>query len=713
MSARVGSQEITMADGKDVREAHFHLDTREELYIRCLEGNEEIGRLFEYRVELLRKHAKDPMTPDEFLGKSATVELKDHESSSRFFNGWVTHFERAGEIEGRFDVYLITVRPWLWHLTQGSDCRIFQHKSAVEIIQEVFNGYKTKELESRLKVTYRKRGFCVQYRESDFAFVSRLMEEEGIHYHFEHSKGHHVMVLGDSTDAHKPIRGDGLAWAPAQSDKAGADGRPSHDIITEWRRVHSVRTLEYTHTDYDFEAPTSDLKGTAKRKKQYNEPGTLEIYDYPGEYDDPEQSGKTGVKQKEAERLAKLRIQAYESHHAMATATTPCRGVVAGASIDFKDHLDEHKYLIARNLFTFRSGEFESKQADDRWGFESQIELVSSEVHYIPFAVTHKPVIAGPQTAVVVGPSGDEIHTDKHGRVKVQFMWDRVGKKDANSSCWVRVSQPWAGKKFGFVNLPRLGDEVIVEFLEGNPDRPIVTGRVYNGNNMPPYELPKHATITGLKTHSTPASKEAEFNELRFEDRNGNEYVWLKAAKDYHLLVNNDASETVENSRWTSIKKDFAHKVGENITLDVGKVATVAIQGDTHAKFGADLNVAIAGGLNVKTDGAITVKGSKLALTTDQGVDLSVGAALQVTANNTVHISGTAGVVIDGGMQLCIKAGGAFITLGPDGVTIQGTMVKVNSGGAAGTAKAAASANPAQPKAPKLPEKDKDPLTSS
>ena len=693
-----------------MREALFHSELGPDVLLcRRMEGEEEIGRLFEYRVELLRLSKDGAVSPDKLLGKNVTVELKDTESAHRLYNGWVSHFERLGEADGRYDVYRVDLRPWLWYLKLGADCRIFQHKTAVEIIQEVFSEYKTKQIDNRLAGTYRKRAFCVQYRESDFDFVSRLMEDEGIYYHFEHSKGRHVMVLGDGASAHHALRGGSLGWAAGQTD-----GHVNPNVITDWRRVRSVRSLKYTHTDYDHEAPTVDLKASATRQGGFTAPADLEVFDYPGEYDDLAQSGNTSAKKQEGERLAKLRIRAYEAHHDVVSAATRCRGVAAGLSFTFKDHDDKGDFLITKNEFTFYFGAFEAKKDNVAWGFESRLELVPKGTPYLPFAVTARPVISGPQTDKVVGPSGDEIHTDKHGRVKVQFIWDRVGKKDQDSSCWVRVSQPWASKQFGFVNLPRIGDEVMVEFLEGNPDRPIITGRVYNGALPPPYKLPEHATVTGLKTRSSKEGAEGNFNELRFEDKKGAEHVWFQAEKDYHLLVKNDASETVKKNAWTHIEKNSARKVGENLTLDVGKVATVAVKEDTHAKLGADLNLAITGAMNVKANEAIAIKGGQaIAITSGQGMDLSVGQGVKLSANSTVHISATAGVVIDGGTQLCIKAGGAFITLGPDGVSIQGTMVKINSGGAAGSASAAASANPAAPKEPTLPDPDKDPLASA
>jgi type VI secretion system secreted protein VgrG len=675
-----------------------------------MSGEEEIGRLFEYRVELLRRTKDGQVSPDDLLGKNVTVELKDVNDAPRYFNGWVSHFEQLGETDGRYDVYRVDLRPWLWYLRLSANCRIFQHKTAVEILQDVCGQYKTKQIEdNRLTSTYRKRAFCVQYRESDFDFVSRLMEDEGIYYHFEHSKGRHVMVLGEGSSAHRALRGGSLGWAAGQ-----ADGHLSQDVITRWRRLRSVRSLKYTHTDYDPETPTSDLTASASRKGGFDAPSDLEVFDYPGEYDDLEQSGNTTAKKQAGERLAKLRIQAYEAHHDVIDAVTRCRGVAAGLSFSFKDHADKGEYLITRNDFEFRFGAFEGQEdSGHRLGFESRLDLVPKGVRYLPFAVTARPVISGPQTATVVGPSGDELHTDKHSRVKVQFLWDRAGKNDQDSSCWVRVSQPWASKQFGFINLPRIGDEVVVEFLEGNPDRPIITGRVYNGTHAPPFTLPEHATVTGIRTRSSKDGGADTYSELRFEDEKGKEYVRLQSERDFHRLVKNDAFDSVNNDCWADVGKNDSRKVGENYTLNIGKASTVSVGADTNVTLGADGAFDIAGQAGIQVGQALALKvGEAATVSTGTGVDLKVGAGLKINATSSVAITGTAGVVIDGVTQLTIKAGGAFITLGPDGVSITGTLVKINSGGSAGSAPSAQSAQPAKPTKPADPKKNEDPLKS-
>ena len=679
------------------------------LLLRRLHAREELGRLPEYRVELLRLSKSAPIAAAELLGKNVNVRLQISKSKFRFINGVVARFERGG-VAGRFDVYHLEMRAWLWQLTLGADCRIFQDQSVTEILDKVFQGYGSSALvEKRLTGTFAKRPFTVQYRESDFAFVSRLMEEEGLYYYFEHAKDKHTLVLCNSPKGHSAIEGAGLHWAAKQL------GNPlREDVVTQWSRAHNLGSLKFTHTGFAAEAPTADLLGTASRSSSYPKPNDLEVFDYPGGHDDLAMvEGSSAAKRAEGKRRADLRVDAFESGHVVATGLSPYRHLAAGVTFALVDHPDAGGYLVTRADFEMEYGGYEANADTTSFGFNCRFTAVPKELKFQPQASTARPIIHGPQTATVTGQAGDEIHTDKYGRVKLQFRWDREGKANEKSSCWVRVSHPWAGKQFGMIAVPRIGDEVVVEFLDGNPDRPIVTGRVYNGDNMPPYELPAQATVSGIKTQSSKGGELTTANELRFDDKKGSEYVWFQAEKDFHQLVKHDALVSVQNDSWTDVTNNAAHKVGENLTLSIGKVATVAVLEDTHVKLGADFNLAVTGALNLKVTDAVAVEGeAAVVLTAGQGLDISAGQALNMSATSTLHIKGM-GIVIDGGTQLCIKAGGAFITLGPEGVTIQGVMTRINSGGGAGSATSAAKASPAAPKSPGKAVKNVDPLTKT
>ena len=681
------------------------------LLFRRMVAREELGRLPEYRLELLRETKKTPVKADQLLGAQVDIKLRLDDSSYRYINGFVTRFERGGVL-GRYDIYRVEVRPWLWQLTLGADCKIFQDKTAVGVIEAVFADYAAAGAVKKADVTraLTVRPFTVQYRESDLDFVTRLMEEEGIYFYFTHVKGAHTLVLTDKASTHPPIHGKKLRWAAKQLGE-----QLSEDVITQWASAHSVGSLAYVHTDFAAEKPTLDLKTEATRTVPYSKhPKKLEVFDYPGRYADVSMDEKPDAKKTVGTAWAQLQVDRFESQRVTAVGVTPYRYIAAGVTFDLVDHSsDDGGYLITAVDIEVNFAHYEARDSEMSTLMTCRFESVPKATPYQPKAIAERPLIYGPQTATVVGASGDEIMTDKFARVKLQFRWDREGKKNDKSSCWVRVSQPWAGKQFGAIALPRIGDEVVVEFLEGNPDRPLITGRVYNGDNMPPYELPAQATVSGTKSQSSKEGSLATANELRFDDKKGSEYVWLQAEKDFHQLVKNDSFETIKNDRWTAVVKNSAHKVGENLDLDVGKVAKINVLEDTHIKLGADMNLEVVGGFNVKVTDKVAVKGeAALAVTAGAAIDIDAGAALKMSAASTLHIKGL-GVVIDGGTQLTIKAGGAFISLGPEGVTIQGTMVKINCGGGAGAANQADKASPAAPKKPIEHKEHKDPLAKA
>lgn len=696
-------------------EALFHCPSplREtDLYFRSIKMREELGQLPEYHVELVREAAptKPVLMAARLLGKATSVQIKLSNETFRYVHGVITHFERGGSL-GNFDTYRVILRPWLWQLTLGADCRVFQDKTVLDILRAVFDEYHATCDTSKLSpANFRKRPYTVQYNESDYNFVARLMEEEGIYYYFTHTRDKHTMILCNSPGAHQAFSGGSLSWYAGQ---AGSGTRT--DTILEWARSHSLQSLKYAHTDFAAEATTMDLLASAARRPpaSYGELGDLEVFRYPGGHDDLAMTEGTG-KQGMGETLAQHQVDRFESEHSVATGLTQHRALAVGTTFQFKAHPDEDHYLVTGAITRMEFAGYEASFTARGPSYVCRFNAVPKKVPYKPPATAQRAIVHGPQTATVVGPSGDELHTDKFGRVKVLFHWDRFARKEKlleKSSCWVRVAHPWAGKGFGMVALPRVGDELVVEFMDGNPDRPLITGRVYNGTNMPPYELPAHASISGVRTRSTKDGDASSFNELRFEDKKGEEYVWLQAQKDFHRQVKNDAYDTVGNDAWCAVTKNADTRVGENLTLSVGKVSTVKLGEDVHAALGADLNLKIGGALNLAIADGVAVKGDQaIKLSAGQALDIDAGQTVKLSATSSIHIKGL-GVVIDGGTQLSIKAGAAFITLGPDGVSISGPMVKINSGGSAGAASNAAKASPASPKAPQEPKANEDPLT--
>jgi type VI secretion system secreted protein VgrG len=673
------------------------------LVFRHMHGREELGRLPQYRIELMRSQRLEPIKPEDLIGTQATVKLLRTNDEYRYINGWITAVDYGGAV-GRFDLYRVDLRPWLWHLTLGADCRIFQDKTVVQVLQAVFADYTSASVDaSKLKGSMRTRPYCVQYRESDFNFVSRLMEEEGLWYYFTHEESRHTLVLCNGANAHKPLPEGKLAWAHA---KEGVPARA--DAITEWRYKQALRSLKFTHDDYDHESPASVLLKTDQRSVSYPKPGDLEVYDWPGRYAFPG-DGKNAEK---GAADAKLEVRRFERGHIVASIATPCRSMAAGCTFDFTDHaLHAGAYLATGVTFEVDTGDVEATEADRGFGFAARAQLVPQSAPFATEAVTPKPVVNGPQTAVVVGPSGDEIHVDRLGRVKVHFRWDRVGPKNEKSTCFIRVATPWSSKGYGMISHPRIGDEVVVSFLEGDPDRPLITGSVYNGDNLPPYALPAQATVSGIRSRSSSGGAASNFNELRFDDKTGNEYVWFQAEKDFHRLVKNDATDEVGRNHQVEIGKNHTAQVGEAFDLKIGKAAKLEVGADAHAKVLGDLNAAVDGATGLKVGGSLDIKsGAAIAVSSGAATDVNVGGALTVSANGTVHIKATAGVVIDGGTSLSIKVGGTFISLDPSGVSIVGPMVKNNSGGSGGSASSATKASPTAPQAPAAITHKDDPL---
>jgi type VI secretion system secreted protein VgrG len=673
------------------------------LRLRRLKGREELGRLPEYHVELLRAQRLPPIPATDLLGTQASVKVQRTGEQFRYINGWITSVELGGAA-GRYDTYHVVLRPWLWHLTLGADCRIFQDRNALQIIEAVFGDYRDVQLDtSKLSGTPRTRPYCVQYRESDFDFVSRLMEEEGIWYYFSHTESRHTLVLANSAGGHAALPEGTLAWSLSQTEQV------REDIITQWRQTQQLRPLKFAHDDHDHEAPATQLLQSDQRSVGYPTHGDLEIYDWPGRYAYP----GDGANAAQGARVAKLEVRRFETRHLVAHAATPCRSVGAGMTFAFSEHPHHAgKYLVTGADLEADFGDDEAAQAERGFGFRANLQLVPQAAPFASEALTPKPIVRGPQTAVVVGPAGDEIHVDRLGRVKVHFRWDRIGPKNERSTCFIRVATPWASKGYGMISHPRIGDEVVVSFLEGDPDRPLITGSVYNGDNLPPYALPTQATVSGMRSRASRGGAASNFNELRFDDKKGSEYVWFQAEKDFHRFVKHDATDEVVRNQQVEIGKNHTAAVGEAYDLKIGKSAKLEVGTDAGVKVLGDLSVAVDGATGLKVNGALDIKSdAALAVTSAGAMDVDAGGSLTISSAGSVHIKAATGVVIDGGVSLSIKVGGTFISLDPSGVSIVGPMVKNNSGGAAGSAGSAAKASPTAPQAPAEVVHKTDPLS--
>lgn len=623
----------------------------DDLICRSVVGKEQLGRMFEFRLDLLSP--KLELEFDDIVGQSVTVTMEMPAArSERFFNGLVTEFRYLGT-SGLFASYQATLKPWLWFLTRTSDCRIFQNKSVPEIILEVFRDNKMTDFEDKLNHgNYTEWVYCTQYRETDFNFVSRLMEQEGIYYYFKHVMGKHTLVLADGISHHEEFPGySTVPYYPP--DLSGAIRERDH--FQSWEVVQSIVPSKYAIRDFDFEKPKVPLDAKLKTDRPHAYPlKDPEIYDYPGDF----------TETRDGEDFVKKKLQALQAQHERVYASGTARGMSAGYLFKLENYpredQNDKQHLIISVSHDFKVDALETSGGTGGEDFYTcHVEAMASVEQYRSEEITPKSVVQGPQTAIVVGPSGDEIYCDNYGRVKVQFHWDRYGEKDANSSCWLRVSQLWAGKEWGGMHIPRIGQEVLVSFLEGDPDQPMITGRVYNAENMPPYDLDANKTQSGIKSRSSKGGGTDNFNELRFEDLSGKEEVYFQAEKDLRSLVKHDEKRKVRNRRDTIIGK-MPNRPTEDIeTLVVHGKRLITIYGDdglsvAEGPHGRKVHILHAN-YDLKVDlGKITMEAM-------QSIELKVGA-------NSIKID-----------QVGITVKGLMITSEASAIhTIKGAMVMIN-----------------------------------
>ena len=685
-----------------------------------MEGNEELGRLSEYRVKLVGElnmldKPKD-VDFDALLGTTATVTMKIDDDHPRNFNGYITRMQQGDQM-GRFETFTATLKPWLWFATRTVNSKVFQKQSVKEIVSDVLKVYST-DIEWRLMSAsvYPKMDYCIQYQESDFDFVSRLLEHFGIYYFFEHTDSKHTMVLIDAMAKHKskPIK-DPISW--------GNTMKYSWTAIN-WRVGQEVRSAKTVVRDFDYLAPTTEIKGEGTSTASTAKLGDSEVFEFMGKAVQNSVKDAAQPAADAATQRAKMLMQELTSLAETATATTNAYDVSVGTTFKLSNHPrgDENaNYLIVSANYRLEFADHEAvddlKHGRKTSGFLCDFVVTSmSAGDFRAARKTPKPRIYGPQTATVVGTSGNEIDTDKHGRIKVQFHWDRKGEKNENSSCWVRVAQPWAGKGYGMFSLPRLGHEVVVQFLDGDPDFPLVTGSVYNNDNMPAWKLPDQATVSGVKTQSSKEGTAKLANELRFDDKKGKEYIWFHSEKDFHRLVEHDSfdwvghnesvkvvltrKEVIGENWFMDITKDVMHNMGKDLHVKVagdifytgGATYQLKLEKDYSAKIGADLGIDVGGKTQLKSQGDIALESSTGKLS------LKAGSAGDLLAEGmTIKIKGATTVAIEGGVQVSLKAGGSFVDIGPSGVSIVGAMVMINSGGAAGSAGPALAASPTAP----------------
>ncbi|MHC8945436.1 type VI secretion system tip protein TssI/VgrG [Advenella incenata] len=601
------------------------------LKFKSLQGDEGLSCLSEWTVRFVSEHAK--LDLQSMLGQSVTFEIETG-ASHRFLNGIVTGFEllHRETRTPRYYIYQATVRSWLWYATQNSDNRIFQNETAVDIISKVLGKYDF-AVEIRLMNRYRKWGYCVQFQETDFSFVSRLMEHEGIYYWFRHEASRHVLVLTDEAQSHDPL--PVLPVIPFYPDD-----RPSvamQACIADWQVSGELTPTGYATMDYDFQKPLADMSAKRRTSPRATQGLDLEMYEPMGGY----------VDSSDSEHYVKVHLQSLQCLQEQAVARSNVRTMAPGYTFTLKNYphqAENRAYLVVHTEYDIQNPAYASHdQPDDQARYVVTSRHIPANVQYRAARSTPIPKMSGPQTATVVGPQGEEIWTDKYGRIKVQFHWDREGAMDENSSCWIRVSNPWAGGGFGGVQIPRVREEVVVDFINGNIDRPIAVGRVYNASNMPPVNLPDDATQSGFLTRSkngTPANA----NKLMFEDRQGSELLAMVAEKDMDTHVKNNQTHDVAGnvvSAIAGLRSHTAHSTSD-ITMAAGAVKNYqadhnrTVQGSLDEQIGANLQQSFNDGVDETITGALTSTIGGQASHTLQGLHITTTTHDEETVNGTV-----------------------------------------------------------------------------
>jgi type VI secretion system secreted protein VgrG len=621
----------------------IRLDTplgEDVLLLEQFSGAEAVSQQFSFNLRAVSTSAA--LALDDLLQRPVLVTLELVSGAYRYIHGIVNRAVQMERDQG-LTTYHLEIVPWTWFLSLITDCRIFEAKTAPQIIEQIFKDQGFQDYRLTLTGSYEPREYCVQYRETSLNFLSRLMEEEGLFYFFEHTSQKHTLVLADSNSAFAPCP-DNASVRYGVTPAGGHEEDLVHAISSE----HSVRSQCISLTDYDFQKPKVKLDVRAASAR-------YDLFDYPGKY----------LSRELGERFAKIRLEEQEAQRLILAGASNCRQFVPGYQFRLTDELGggaDGSYNLLSVMHSAGTTSYRSNGIEP-FTYQNQFQSAPAAAPYRPPRLASKPSVHGTQTAVVVGPEGEEIWVDKFGRVKVQFHWDREGK----SSCPVRVSQTWAGKSWGGIQTPRIGQEVVVDFLEGDPDRPLIVGRVYNAELMPPYVLPDDQTMSGVKSRSSKDGAGENYNEIVIEDKKGSEFIRFHAEKDMRQHVEKDSYEYVGQDRHLVVDGSQAEKVG----------------GDKHLTVQGEQCEAVQGGFSQQIGGSHNAK---------------VGTVYALESGQEIHIKGGLKVIIEAGMQISLVGPGGFVDIGPAGVTIQGTMVLINSGGSHGSGTASQPNTPKEPK---------------
>jgi type VI secretion system secreted protein VgrG len=640
----------------------FRIDTSlgsDELLLHQFTGAEGISVPFAFDVELLSEN--DAVSAADLLRTGAALTFHLPGGGERIVHGLIRRFAQMGQRD-QLTSYRAEIVPWLWFLSLSSDIRIFQNLTVLEIVEQVFKAQGYSDFEIKCTRAYPKREYCVQYRETNLDFVSRLLEEEGIFYFFEHTSSKHTLVLADDNSSVPDCAGGGAARLSGEA----VDGE---DVVLSVTDDQVVRVGKVTLTDHDYLQPSLSLQQSVSGD------GKEEVYDYPGLYTKPE----------DGDRFALIRLQEREAFAHLLTGEGTFRGFQSGSRFDLKGHYRRSvngSYVLTSVSHSGGNGSYRAWE-DRQPRYANTFTCIPSAVPFRPSRATPRPHVYGSQTAIVVGKSGEEIWVDKHGRVKVQFHWDREGGRDENSSCWVRVSSSWAGKGWGWIQIPRIGQEVVVDFLEGDPDRPIITGRLYNAEQVPPYALPDQQTQSGVKSRSSKSGGTDNFNEIRLEDLKGSEHIYVHAEKDMQEVVENDRTRSVGHDESITVGNDRTASVGNNQSVSIGANQSLTVGGNRTDSIDQDdsLNVSGNHSLSVTKNESVDVSGKRAAsIAKDDSLSVGEKRSTQVGKDDQLQVGKK--LVIDAGDQIVLKSGKGSITIKKDGsITIKGKDIKIDASG--------------------------------
>ncbi|MEX1828671.1 type VI secretion system Vgr family protein [Luteibacter sp. CQ10] len=613
-------------------------------------AEEALGRLFSFRVEAVSKEVSIDLRA--VLATRMTVKVTTPQGYVRYFDGIVAEAEQAGFVmveNVRYAVYRFQLVPRPWLLRRTVDCRIHKNRSVPDIVRTVLSEAGYGDVRLALTGNYPPREYCVQYRETHFDFISRLMEQEGIYYYFTHADGVHTMVLCDSLGAHRAEPGfETVPYVPPTER-----GNRMRASVAEWTVARSVQSTRVRLDDYDYLRPRASLLADEPvADASAPAAGDLDIYDYP--YVGPDHAQRT----EDGRRFARTRIEAANVAQATSSGVTDAVGMATGNLFrltDFPLGAANDEYLVIASRIRLVEVDYQAGGIEPDAGeepFTCDFEAIRSRQAFRAAQLTPRPRIHGLQTAVVHGATDEDIAVDKYGRVQVQFFWNPPSKPKADQSCPVRVASHWAGKRWGAVQIPRVGQEVVVSFLEGDPDRPLIIGSVYNQEHMPPYPLPDERTRSGVVSRSLLGGP-GEANEIRFEDRKGAEELYFHAQRDLRHEAENDHFSTIDRDETEEVKRDRTHDVGRDDTLHVGRRLRIEAGEEIELVTGMARIV-------MRRDGQIQITGSMLRVNAAATINLVSGAALTLTSGAAVTMTATAAVTVTAGAALMLQS-----TLGP------------------------------------------------